>query len=81
MNFLPLAIILVLIGAAWPVALPASIAYFIIGGGLGAFFGWACRNHPDKTLRRWERPLILWNLYAWPLALICMFVLPRGRVR
>jgi len=78
MNFVPMALILAVIGCAWPNLLPGALAYFIIGGGIGAFFAWAARKHPDKTMVEWAKPMVIYNLYAWPLAILVMLINPMG---
>lgn len=74
MWFVPLILILLIAAMAYPSAVPALLAYFIVGGLMGAFFNWVCHRHPDETMRRWAQPVALWNLYAWPLAIIGMFI-------
>ncbi len=78
MAFIPLLLILALIGIAWPAYLPHALAYFIIGGGLGGFFGWACRRKGDPKLEALAPAIVIWNLYAWPVAIVSMFMQRNG---
>ena len=74
MVFIPMLLILALIGVSWPSALPAALAYFLIGGMLGAGFHWAARRHPDKDMAGWAKPMALYVLYGWPMAIAGMFI-------
>lgn len=74
MAFIPMILILAVAALGFPSALPFLMAYFLIGGCLGAAFAWAARNHRDKTLARWAAPMVVYNLYGWPVAIVGMFV-------
>lgn len=74
MAFIPWLCILGLFAAAWPSAMPFVMAYFVIGGMLGAGFHWAAHRHPDKEMAEWARPMALYVFYGWPIALVTMFI-------
>lgn len=81
MAIIPLFLIIALVAAAWPAYLPHALAYFLIGGLLGAGFRWAAQRHPDRRTASLAPALAIYNLYGWPIALAAMFftLKPKGK--
>lgn len=79
MGFLPFILLAAVVGYAWPSALPAFLAYFILGGALGVFFRWAMLLRTPQSAHL-ARPVVLYCFYAWPLAIYFMFksIKPKG---
>lgn len=69
-GFIPFMALLLLVGHAWPSALPAFLAYFIIGAGMAVFWNWAFRKGPQAADLKFL-PATLWlSFYAWPVNVI-----------
>lgn len=81
MAVVPVFLIIALVAVAWPYALPWCLAYFVIGGLLGAGFRWAAQRHPDRRTASLAPALAIYNLYGWPIALAAMFftLKPKGK--
>lgn len=72
-GFFPFLALVLITAKSWPSALAPLLVYFIIGGGMSAFWNWAFRKS-QKASDIELLPAAMWlSFYVWPLALIMIY--------